>query len=123
VAKVPPRKAVSDYFGVKETILTNWLHTLVYVRNICAHHARFWNKDLRIPVKLPRKTANKWLSTPNLTDRKVYIVLTIIAYLLDTITPHHTFRKKIKNLIMKYPDTNIAAMGFPNDWCFDRFWV
>ncbi|MDR0316161.1 MAG: Abi family protein [Treponema sp.] len=122
-AKSPPRKAVADYFGVKETVLATWLHTLVYVRNICAHHARLWNKDLRIPVKLPRKTTNKWLSTPNLTDRKVYIVLAIIAYLLDTITPHHTFRQKIKSLIIKYPDTDIAAMGFPNDWYSDPFWV
>jgi abortive infection bacteriophage resistance protein len=122
-AKSPPRTAVADYFGVKETVFVTWLHTLVYVRNICAHHSRLWNKDLRIPVKLPRKTANRWLSTPNLTDRKVYVILAIIAYLLDTITPHHDFRQKIKSLIMKYPYTDIAAMGFPNDWCSDPFWV
>jgi abortive infection bacteriophage resistance protein len=95
----------------------------VYVRNICAHHARLWNKDLRIPVKLPRKTTNIWLSAPNLTDRKVYIILAIIAYMLDTITPHHGFRQKMKDLIMKYPNTDVAAMGFPNDWRSDPFWV
>ena len=121
--KSPPRRAVADYFGVKETVLTTWLHTLVYVRNICAHHARLWNKDLRISVKLPRKTANKWLSITNLTDRKVYIILAIIIYLLDTITPHHTFRQKINGLMTKYPDTAIAAMGFPQNWRSDPFWT
>jgi abortive infection bacteriophage resistance protein len=77
-AKSPPRKSVADYFGVKETVLTSWLHTLVYVRNICAHYARLWNKDLRVAVKLPMKTANKWLSTANLTNRKVYCIFRLI---------------------------------------------
>ena len=122
-AKSPPRKAVADYFGVKEVVLSTWLHTLVYVRNICAHHTRLWNKDLRIPVKLPKKTANKWLSSQNVTNRKVYIALVIISYLLNTITPNHTFRQKIKNLITKYPNNNITAMGFPKDWRSDPFWT
>jgi len=121
-AKSPSRKAVADYFGVKEPVLSTWLHTLVYVRNICAHHARLWNKDLSITVKLPKKTAHAWLATGNLTDRKIYVVLGIIVYMLDTITPHHTFRQKIKDLFIKYPNTDIDAMGFPADWLSDPFW-
>jgi len=122
-AKSPDRKAIADYFGVKETVFSTWLHTLVYIRNICAHHSRLWNKDLRIPVKLPKKTNKNWLSTSNLTNRKVYIVLAIICYLLDKITPHHHFRQELKNLIIKYPDTDITAMGFPQGWDSDPFWV
>jgi abortive infection bacteriophage resistance protein len=122
LAKSPNRKAVADYFGIKETVFATWLHTLVYTRNICAHHARLWNKDLRIPVKLPKKTTNKWLSVSNLANRKIYVVLAIICYLLDTITPHHHFRQKLKDLITKYPDTDITAMGFPQTWSSDPFW-
>jgi abortive infection bacteriophage resistance protein len=121
--KSPPRKAVADYFGVKEPVLTTWLHTLVYVRNICAHHARLWNKELRIPVKLPKKTVNTWLAEPNVTNRKVYIVLAIATYLLDTITPQHRFRQKLKDLVAKYPVADSAAMGFPQNWLADRFWA
>jgi len=122
-AKSPSRKAVADYFGVKEPVLCTWLHTLVYVRNICAHHARLWNKDLSITVKLPKKTSHTWLAADNLTGRKIYIVLGIIVYMLDTITPRHTFRQKIKELVTKYPHTDIAAMGFPADWLSDPFWA
>ena len=120
--KSPPRKAVADYFGVKETVFTTWLHTLVYIRNICAHHVRLWNKDLRIKVKLPIKTTNRWLSNSNITSNKIYTVLAIIIYMLDTITPHNTFRQKVRNLLTKYPNTNITAMGFPKDWESDQFW-
>jgi abortive infection bacteriophage resistance protein len=122
-ANSPARKAVADYFGVKGPVLITWLHTLVYVRNICAHHARFWNKELRVPVKLPKKIANKWLVAQNITNRKVYIVLAIIVYLLDTITPHHSFREKIKGLMEQYPKTDTTAMGFPQDWLIDPFWA
>jgi abortive infection bacteriophage resistance protein len=122
-AKSPSRKALSDYFGVKETVLATWLHTLVYVRNICAHHARLWNKDLRIPVKLPKKITHVWLAGANITDRKVYVVLGIIVYLLDVITPNNTFRQKVKELIIKYPHTDILAMGFPANWRSDPFWA
>jgi len=122
-AKSPSKKALAEYFGVKETVLVTWLHTLVYIRNICAHHARLWNKDLRIPVKLPKKTANMWLAALNITDRKLYVVLGIIAYLLNIITPNNTFRRKVKELIIKYPHTDIFAMGFPEDWLSDPFWI
>jgi len=121
--KSVPRKSVADSFGVTETVFSAWLHTLVYVRNICAHHARLWNKDLRVPVKLPKKTSNKWLSNQNVANYKVYIILTIINYLLDTITPNHTFRQKVKNLLTKYPNVNVSAMGFPKGWDVDPFWI
>jgi len=49
------------------------------------------NKGLRIPVKLPKVTDRKWLSSPNLSNDKIYFVLAVIAYFLDTITPTNTF--------------------------------
>ena len=120
--KSPPRKAIADFFGIKDVVLVSWLHTLAYVRNICAHHARLWNKDLRIPVKVPKKTTNKWLSGQNHNNRKMYIILAIIAYLLDIITPHNSFRKKVRGLMAKYDTVDITAMGFPDDWLSDTFW-
>ena len=120
--KSPSKKAIADYFGIKEPILANWLHTLVYVRNICAHHARLWNKDMRIQVKNPRKTSNIWLTSGNITDRKIYEVLAIIVYFLDTITPTNTFREKLKALLAKYPNIDVTTIGFPKNWQDDPFW-
>jgi hypothetical protein len=75
LAPSPEKKAVAVYFGVMEPVLVSWLHSLVYVRNICAHHARFWNKELRISAKIPKKPVNEWPGIPIQTDRKVYMVL------------------------------------------------
>lgn len=38
------RRQIAKYFGVADTIMVSWLHTITYVRNICAHHSRLWNK-------------------------------------------------------------------------------
>ena len=118
-----PRKAIAKYFGVKEPVMANWLHTLVYVRNICAHHARLWNKGLRIPIKLPKVTDRTWLVSSDLSNDKIYVVLAVIAYFLDTITPTNAFRSKLNGLIAKYPNIDVTAMGFPKDWKNDPFWI
>ena len=116
------RKTIAKYFGVKEPIMANWLHTLIYIRNICAHHARLWNKSLRIPIKLPKVTDRTWLISSNLSNDKIYVVLAVIAYFLDIITPNNTFRNKLKDLLAKYPNIDVTAMGFPVDWKNEPFW-
>lgn len=89
---------------------------------MCAHHARIWNKELSVQTKNPKKIKNKWLNSGNITNRKIYEVLAIIAYFLDTITPSNTFRTKLDNILLKYPNIDITAMGFPKDWKDDSFW-
>ncbi|WP_349293799.1 Abi family protein [Marinobacter sp. M3C] len=41
-------------------LLQSWLHTLTIVRNICAHHARLWNRELGIKPELPKKASFLW---------------------------------------------------------------
>jgi abortive infection bacteriophage resistance protein len=121
-AKILPRKDIAEYFGIKEIVLVSWLHTLAYVRNICAHHARLWNKTLRIPVRIPKKVDKKWAASQHIANNKMYIIMGILTYLLDTITSNHKFRRKVKNLMIKYPEIDISAMGFPTNWEADPFW-
>ena len=118
----PARKAVAHYFGVKEPVFASLLHALVYIRNICAHHARLWNKELSIQIKYPKSTNRAWLSSGDIKKRKIYEVLAIITYFLDTITPANTFRDKLKGLLVKYSHIDVCAMGFPKDWKNDPFW-
>ncbi|NJC27160.1 Abi family protein [Neolewinella antarctica] len=34
------KRAIGDHFGLNHTVFVSWIDTLVYVRNICAHHSR-----------------------------------------------------------------------------------
>lgn len=44
----PDKESIAEYFGLHHTVFTSWLHTLVYIRNICAHHSRLWNREFAI---------------------------------------------------------------------------
>jgi abortive infection bacteriophage resistance protein len=58
------KKRIADFFDVHHTVFTSWLHTLTYVRNICAHHSRLWNRDLAIEPEKLLKPKSNWVSIP-----------------------------------------------------------
>jgi hypothetical protein len=43
-------------------------------------------------------------------------MLSMIKYLLLTVNPVNSFTTKITDLLEKYPNIDILAMGFPADW-------
>lgn len=43
------KRSIAAYFGLADKVFASWLHSVVYVRNICAHHSRLWNKTLSNP--------------------------------------------------------------------------
>lgn len=116
------RRDVARSFGLSDTVFISWLHTLVYVRNVCAHHARIWNRVLGISPEQPRSTAHAWLSRPPVQPNKLYYVLSIILYLHRTVNPHTTFVQKMKDLFTAHPNVDPAAMGFPQGWVTEPLW-
>src|SRR5216684_984428 len=46
------RKQIAKDFGIAQSQLTSWMETLTYIRNICAHHSRLWNRELSLKPEL-----------------------------------------------------------------------
>lgn len=115
------KRVLANYYGISDTVMESWLHAIVYVRNICAHHSRLWNKNLRIRPLIPRHTAHSFLSNTAQNNRTFY-VLSIILYLLKTVNPQNTFAKRVRLLFDKYPTVDYIAMGFPNNWNQEPLW-
>ena len=115
------KRKIANYYGVSDSVFESWLHSIVYVRNICAHHSRLWNKSLRIRPLFPRKVNGTFISTPVRSDR-LYYVLCIIQYLLLKVNPNTTFPDRLKALLAEFPDADISAMGFPKDWNKETLW-
>ena len=40
--------AIAKFYSLPPDTFCSWLHTINYVRNLCAHHARLWNRDFNI---------------------------------------------------------------------------
>lgn len=71
---------VAGNFGLHRRILVSWLHTLVYVRNICAHHARLWNRELAIAPKAPKWDA-AWRGLDTAHAKRMSRVLFMLSQL------------------------------------------
>ncbi len=106
--------------------LSNWLEQLTVVRNACAHHARVWNKSF---VPAPTGVLRKIPMLQSLKEDqsvRIYGVLLMIAFLLETISPGSTWKQKVKDLIdgsfLPLPMVMHGNMGLPNEWPDIDFW-
>jgi abortive infection bacteriophage resistance protein len=77
---------------------------------------------LRIQPLFPRITRNTWLADKTTVNNRLFYALSMIVYLLNTVNPNHTFKQKLENLFLKYPNVDRAAMGFPANWCSEPLW-
>lgn len=122
------RTDIAAAFGIAdEEVFCSWLHTLNYVRNICAHHARLWNIELDVnPKKYTNKNRNRiWLTDEEIKHvqtRRLYYCLCLILYLLQTVNPNTKFRMHFRQLLSDYPAVKLGYMGFPEDWEKHPLW-
>lgn len=115
---------IANHFGLPPEKFCSWLHTINYVRNLCAHHSRLWNRDLKIvPERLDFSRSKVWISNPNSVQRsKIYHFLCMLNYMLQSVNPSSTFTSRLKALLNKYPKVSKSAMGFPQNWENEDMW-
>lgn len=104
-------------------ILSSWLEVIRQVRNMAAHHDRFWNESSnRISPKMPKHCndvyadewwGNSWDVFRNTSGPAAF--LTMENYLLRQIGDF-TWRDKFIALMNRYPQIPISDMGFPSEW-------
>jgi len=129
-AKLRPSIKLKDLIAAElntanHTYLQSWLQSFAQIRNICAHHGRFWNKNLPGRPKVLRKLPTPWLvQVPPVTvHHKIYVHLCCMKYLLDVIRPGHHYASKLSDLLAKYPTVDIHALGLNAKWQSEALWV
>ncbi|HCH26351.1 MULTISPECIES: Abi family protein [Psychrobacter] len=78
------KKHIARYFNLHYKKLENWLHVLTYIRNICAHHSRLWNRALAIKPSTAGDARWSSIDLPR-NDRIFYILLMLNHLLKATI--------------------------------------
>lgn len=117
--------SIASYFALPPKTFCSWLHTMNYVRNICAHHSRLWNRDLNIvPEKLSFSKRLVWINTPDTAKRsKNYYFFCMINYMLQVANPTSQFKTKLKELLEEYKNViSLDSMGFPKGWNEEKMW-
>ena len=109
------KKRIASFFGVHHKVFTSWLHTLTYVRNLCAHHSRLWNRDLAIEPNRLLKPIGNWVGNKYQNNKRTFYFLCVLKYMLNRANPTNTLTPKIDELFRKYPTVPIQYLGIPSD--------
>jgi abortive infection bacteriophage resistance protein len=121
------KDAVAKDLGLpnKET-MEGTLQLLSYVRNICAHHGRLWNRRTvkRAPnIKSFRHDMDIEVNGSQHQPRNsVYNVLVILAKTLRHQSPDTTFPDRVRSSVETRAAGQMRSMGFPEDWKQRPIW-
>jgi len=117
------KKDIARHFGVSQPVVfQSWIRSITYVRNICAHHSRLWNRILTNRPRILQRPSANWISASVPSNDKVYYFLCCLTYILRTIQPKTTFVQRLKELFANHPNVSKSAMGFPENWENEKFW-
>lgn len=124
------KKEISKEYGILSTdVMSSWIQHLTYIRNICAHHLRLWNRNLTIlPANYARISdiSENWIHQDDhdrFSYKKLYNTLLIVDYLWQQICPNDSekWRFKLMYLIDSY-NIQPRDMGFPLYWSSKPYW-
>lgn len=119
------RKPIADAYDLDETTLSSFLHHITTLRNICAHHGRLWNRRFTVTMKVPRNRplpAVRAFHQGNDAERRIYNGLTLLAHMVQVITPGNDWLVRVRTLVEATPEVESVAMGFPDDWRNRPLW-
>ena len=124
------KQEIADFFGLHHHVFISWLHTLTYVRNICAHHARLWNREFAIKPDILQKPKKEWIKAEFNNNKRTFYFLCTLKYLLKAANPNNHLTQKVENLFIKYPSMPIRFIGLPTNsdgkilnWKEEKLWL
>ena len=118
------RQEIANPYGLHETPFCSFVQQLAFVRNLCAHHGRLWNKKLIVgEAALPKKPASLVDQLQRDPDRylRVHNVLAMLAWLMQVISPHSGWSHRVREHVEARPDL-WEDMGFPPNWQSFELW-
>ncbi len=119
----PDQISLAKVVGYHSTVLSSWLHTFTYIRNMCAHHSRIWNRELSIAMVVPKHGSWQTINT-----KRVGSVVFAINNFLSKLPIEQRIRKEWHaemDTLLNQP-VNIPkfyeVMGFRDNWKESPLW-
>lgn len=120
---------ISEHYKISNgRILSSWLKSLNYLRNICAHHSRLWNRNMEEQPRLPPAEELDWadlFSKDAHARARCYLLLRMTRHLLETIHPKSTWADRLRSHLDSFPSLSHVqldreyGMGMPEGWQAD----
>ncbi|MBF0479595.1 MAG: Abi family protein [Candidatus Omnitrophica bacterium] len=115
--------ALAQIIGYHSTVVSSWLHTFTYIRNICAHHSRIWNRELAIAMVVPKHDG--W---HDINTKRVGSVVFAVNNFLSKLPIEQRIRDEWHfevNSLLSQPvaiPNFYEVMGFLNNWKESPLW-
>ncbi len=118
--------AIAHSYGIGNgRIFASWLHSLNYLRNVCAHHSRLWNRNMVIRPRLPSLAEAPELEFFHGNEHgqtRAFFLLCICHHLIRRINPPSSWGRRLKTLLdrdfpsLDHVGLNLGAMGVDEGW-------
>lgn len=117
LASKSDKKAIAKIFDLHPQMLSQMLQPIRYIRNICAHHSRVWNRWYL--YKMPY--LKEW-PLEEIKPNSFYQQAWLIATLLAPIFPDSSWLKGLFELMSEYSEMPFEIVGFPAYWQQASLW-
>jgi len=96
---------------------------LNYIRNICAHHGRLWNRHLAVNPLIPAKDM-KWHEPDYpVNSNRIYSTLCILKTLLAVVAPQSQWQLRLFSLLQDFPMIHRVSMAIPDGFENSAIWL
>ena len=111
------QKMICQYFGINYKIMTSWLHCITYLRNLCVHHGRLWNRSFTLKPLIANNYRKQLKYNSNFSAQAA-----ILKIFLNIISPGNHCGRQLYQLIKEHQGIDVRKMGFTENWHKDSFW-
>jgi abortive infection bacteriophage resistance protein len=118
--------AISQAYGISNgRTFASWLRSLNYLRNVCAHHSRLWNRNIVDQPKLPppeQTPALKAFHDDPHKRARPFMLLCMTQHLMKVINPTSSWGRRLQALLedgfpnLTHLDLELDRMGVDPDW-------
>lgn len=121
-------KVGKSYGSLKPPQVKSWARSLAFTRNVCAHHARLWNKPLVNQPALVGSDIPGSLEHVQLVDgasKRLYSIACVARYMLQYANPRTSWKDRFVSHIKTFPKSprlHLSSAGFPADWEANDIW-
>jgi len=121
------QKVVAKRYNLQPQTLQRAIHHFVYVRNLCAHHSRLWDRIWAIKPELPFGPA--WRPPHIANNGRLFATLLLLYHMMRKIPSVAPFDSEWKARVFTRLDDApsvadpLATMGLATNWKQHPVWV
>lgn len=105
-------------------LLSNWLNHIRYIRNLCAHHSRMWNRSFDVELASAAHIPDLGHLTSK-SQRRLFGTISVLTFLLARVVADSDWRIRVRSLILERTrdlSLDLDALGFPPEWEHADMW-